>query len=327
MKSEFRAIALADIPAMARLLISRQIREISAFPFLQNRSCSIEHAEAFLGKLLTKESAIGMAAFTGGQLAGYILGEIKDDPIRGRHIWASYEGLAVRENLSPELIRALYAAVSDLWLERGCFRHYILIPLGNRVYLEALQHLSFFIQQVHAVMDLAQYKPFALSSDVQVRIADKTDREKMGRLSGIIQAYQNAAPTFEPVLSEAAADIKAGYEGLVEDTDVTILLAERDGKELGFHLYGDAAPGLMSPDGGAELCVAGTYPSHMGSGIGKKLMNEGCALMGARGFRHLATDWRITNLASSTFWPKCGFLPIAYRMVRHIDANWSRMGS
>ena len=35
----------------------------------------------------------------------------------------------------------------------------------------------------------------------------------------------------------------------------------------------------------------------------------------------MITDWRITNLASSTFWPKCGFKPVAYRMVRYINSN------
>lgn len=73
----------------------------------------------------------------------------------------------------------------------------------------------------------------------------------------------------------------------------------------------------------AEVRVAGTYPCQMGTGVGKNLINEGCVLMRERGFRHMITDWRITNLASSTFWAKYGFKPIAYRMVRYIDRNWT----
>lgn len=49
----------------------------------------------------------------------------------------------------------------------------------------------------------------------------KADREKMGRLSGIIQSYQNASLVFEPMLPEVVADIKAGYESTVEDSYLT----------------------------------------------------------------------------------------------------------
>jgi len=50
-------------------------------------------------------------------------------------------------------------------------------------------------------------------------------------------------------------------------------------------------------------------------------MNEGHKIMIEKGYNNMVTDWRITNLASSTFWPKCGFKPVAYRMVRHINSN------
>jgi ribosomal protein S18 acetylase RimI-like enzyme len=77
----------------------------------------------------------------------------------------------------------------------------------------------------------------------------------------------------------------------------------------------------MAPDYGVELSIAGTYYSKMGSGVGKKLMNESYRVMKEKGYNSIITDWRITNLASSTFWPKCGFKPIAYRMARCIDSN------
>lgn len=79
----------------------------------------------------------------------------------------------------------------------------------------------------------------------------------------------------------------------------------------------------MTPDDVIVLDVAGTVYSQMGSGIGKKLMNEGCRIMKERGYGNIKTDWRITNLASSLFWPKCGFKPVAYRMARYIDKDYA----
>jgi ribosomal protein S18 acetylase RimI-like enzyme len=92
-------------------------------------------------------------------------------------------------------------------------------------------------------------------------------------------------------------------------------------KEVGFQIYETITPDLMTPDNGIELSVAGTYPLQMRNGIGKKLMNEGYRMMKEKGYSSIITDWRITNLASSTFWSKCGFKPIAYRMVRYIDKD------
>ena len=322
-RSEFRAITTADIPSMAELLISRQVLESGAFPFLQNSCRNIKYAVDALEKLFANGTVIGAGAFVENELVGYIAGTVKVDPLRGRHVWVSYEGMAVREDQSPELIRALYAAVCAAWVKQGCFMHYVVVPLGNGAYFDAFQRLSFFIQQVHAAISLEEYRPFAQASSIEVRIAGKADREKMGRLSGIIQSYQNMAPTFELVLPEIMAEIKAGYEDTVEDDDMTALLAEMGGEALGFQLYEAASPGLMSPDDCVELNVAGTVPCRMKTGVGKTLMDAGCALMRARGFRYMVTDWRIINLASSTFWPKCGFHPIAYRMARCIDSNWA----
>lgn len=317
-RSEFRTITRAEIPSMADLLISRQVLESGTFPFLQNHCRNTKHGMDVFEKLFANSTVVGAGAFVENELVGYIVGVIKTDPLRGRHVWISYEGVAIREDQSPELIRALYANACAAWVKQGCFMHYVVVPLGNQAYFEAFQHLSFFIQQVHGAMNLEEYRPFAHSSDAEIRVAGKADHEKMGRLSGIIHSYQNLAPTFELVLPEIMAEIKAGYEGTVEDDDMTVLLAEKDGEELGFQLYEAAVPGLMSPDDCVELSVAGTDPRRMKTGVGKTLMNAGCSLMRERGFRYMITDWRITNLASSTFWPKCGFQPVAYRMVTAI---------
>lgn len=62
---------------------------------------------------------------------------------------------------------------------------------------------------------------------------------------------------------------------MVEDDDTTILIAEKDMKELGFQAYGTPDSTLMIPDNGVELSISGTCGSQRGNGVGKKLMNEG----------------------------------------------------
>lgn len=319
---EFRPIDIGDVPAMVDLLICRQNLESKIFPFLKNSCLNTKHITDLLEKSFINSKVIGIGAFVNDELVGYIIGKIKIDNGRGRHIWVPYEGIAIRKDQPSELIRNLYAKVSILWLEQGCFSHYTLIPLGNQVYYDAFLQLSFFIQQVHGIMNIEDYKPFENVSDADIRLANRMDSELMGRMSSIIYSHQNSAPVFEPVLPEVIVKIKEGYKRIVDD-EAMIIIAEKDMEELGFQVYEPITSDLMAPDDGVELSIAGIYPSQMRSGVGKKLMNEGSRIVKEKGYNNIIIDWRITNLASSTFWAKCGFRPIAYRMVRCIDSNFA----
>ncbi len=318
---EYRPIGIEDVTAMAELLISRQNLESEVFPFLKNSYLNTKNIADFFKKMFINSKVIGIGAFDNDELVGYIIGKINIDNVRGRHVWVPYEGIAIRRDQPSELIRNLYAKVSTMWLEQGCFSHYTLIPLGNQTYYDALLQLSFFIQQVHGIMNLEEYKPFENVSDADIRLANKMDSEAMGKMSSIIYSHQNSTPVFEPALPEVVEEIKEGYKRIVEEEETIILIAEKDMKELGFQVYEPVTSNLMAPDHAVELSIAGIYTSQMRSGVGKKLMNEGSRIVKEKGFNSIITDWRITNLASSTFWPKCGFKPIAYRMVRYIDSN------
>lgn len=87
-------------------------------------------------------------------------------------ISGTYEGIAIRKDQPSQLIRNLYAEVSILWLEEGCFSHYTLIPLGNQVYYEPFLQLSFFIQKVYGIMNIEDYKSFESVSDADIKLAN-----------------------------------------------------------------------------------------------------------------------------------------------------------
>jgi len=322
-KCEFRTITIDDIPAMSDLLICRQNFESKAFPSLKNSCLNAKYITDLLEDLFVNSKVIGIGAFDNDELVGYIIGEMKIDNLRGRgrHIWVPYEGIAIRMDQSSEIIRELYTRVSVLWLEQGCFSHHTFIPLGNQMYFEAFQRLSFSLDHVYGIMNMEDYKPFKSLSDAEIRLANKNDSEIMGNMSSIIFSALNSSPTFLPVVPEIIMKVNHGYKSLVEDNDSTILIAEKDTKELGFQVYDPITPDLMAPDDGVELSIAGTYSSQRGRGVGKKLMNEGFRIMKEKGYNNIISDWKISNLSASTFWPKCGFKPIAYRMVRSIDNN------
>ena len=320
---QFRAITGQDIPSMTRLLMARQERESQLFPFLKNSFLQTGRIAEQLQSLLASGNALGMGVFFHGQLVGYLVGTIRIDTRTGRCVVVPYEGAAIAEDQPTELIRHLYAEASVPWLDHGCFTHSAFVPLAASRYLEAFSKLSFGMEQVYAVLDLEEYRPFKKAAEVGIRLATEEDSEMMGRMASIISKHQNAAPTFIPVFPEILAEIREGFQRSLQDQDTVVLLAEKDGEAVGFHMYIAASPSIMAPDRSVQLVVAGTVQGHRRSGIGQSLMDAGCRMMQDKGYRYVTTDWRITNLASSTFWPKCGFRPIAYRMARAIDPNYA----
>jgi GNAT superfamily N-acetyltransferase len=76
--------------------------------------------------------------------------------------------------------------------------------------------------------------------------------------------------------------------------------------------------GLARPDGAALLGWAATDPDVRGSGAGLALTEGAFAWARERGHEVMVTDWRVTNLLSSRFWPGRGFRETFLRLYRHI---------
>ncbi|MBE0696641.1 MAG: GNAT family N-acetyltransferase, partial [Anaerolineaceae bacterium] len=113
-----------------------------------------------------------------------------------------------------------------------------------------------------------------------------------------------------------------------EDPDATVWLALLDGELVGMQGYWPAEEGddgLLVPEKCTNLLVGGTREGSRGKGIGTLLTKHGLYHAHKTGYRYCETDWRSTNLLSSRFWPRWGFRPVAYRLVRRIDrrAVWA----
>jgi ribosomal protein S18 acetylase RimI-like enzyme len=315
----FEPLTKKDIKFMIPLLSDRQNQEGKSFPYLLNSCLNEDYISRSIEEIFNRYRIVGLAAFYENEMVGYIFARIQFDTDRGRYSWVPYEGMAVKQSESSELIRQLYAGASELWLEYGCFKHFVMTPLGDIRYADAFQRLCFSIEQVHGVMDMNTYTYFKETPDISIRTVNESDKETMGDLSQIIFSYQTLSPTYAPALPEVVMEIKEGYKKIVDDNEAIVILAEIDSKAIGFQAYWPQSNGLMSPDNAVELSISGVLPSKMGEGIGTKLMNEGYKIMKNKGYQYMVTDWRVANLASSTFWPKCGFQPVIYRMVRNID--------
>lgn len=252
----------------------------------------------------------GAEARRDGEVVGRLGGEQREDALRGRHVWSALGDHFAAE---PELYRDLYAVAGAGWLEQGATSHYVVVPAVDEV-LWAWGGVAFAMEQVHAerlLDDVTEPRP---PEGFRIRQGGLDDLDAAARLAPIITEHQIEAPVWSGLERRTDERFRENMREALADLAATWFLAERDNGEPlgGLLLWAD-------PGEPISLDVAATFPEARGLGVGVAL--TGHALWWAReqGHDRMKTDWRIANLLASRFWPKRGFTPTAYRMVRYLQ--------
>jgi GNAT superfamily N-acetyltransferase len=245
----------------------------------------------------------------------------------------SLAGHGIAGDQHAELYKDLYAAASQHWVDEGYFAHYSLVPASDPLLVNTWFCLGFGHEQVHGSLPLHTFSEPAVADlrvpNAQLRLATPKDRQALADVSQLIRTHQAMAPTFGVALPEDTQKIRDGYSRLIDDPEVVIWLVEKEGRILSFQAYFPAEEepsAMLVPANGVELGVAATQPEYRGSGFNHALTQQGLMHAKAKGKQYVLTDWRMTNLQSSRYWPRQGFLPIAYRLFRFIDPRiaWAR---
>lgn len=317
----------------AKLLALRHQKDRLAAPTLPSRFESEQDAEQAIRVDWEKAGATGVAAIENGSLVGYLFGAKAENPTRGRHVWVSLAGHGIASDQDTELYKDLYAAASQYWVDEGYFAHYSLVPASCPSLVHTWFCLGFGHEQVHGSLPLHALDEPAVADlrvpNTQLRLATPKDRQALADVSLLIRTHQATAPIFGVALPEDTQNIRNGYSRLVDDPDVDIWLVEKGGRILSFQAYFPAEEepsAMLVPANGIELGVAATQPEYRGLGFNHALTLQGLMHAKAKGKQYVLTDWRMTNLQSSRYWPRQGFLPIAYRLSRFIDPRiaWAR---
>lgn len=216
---------------------------------------------------------------------------------------------------------------------KGYFYHCALVPASNPHLLQIWFCLGFGYEQAHGLLSLEKrpYNEFSTGNleGIQIRLATPEDREEIADVSQLIRTYQAKSPIFGVALPEDAAKIRDGYSRLVDDSQVDLWIAKKADQIISFQTYfpTESDPSaFMTPDHCVELGIAATRPEYRGLGVQYALTGRGLAHAKAKGYHYCMTDWRVTNLQSSRYWPRQGFEPVVYRVSRLIDSriSWAR---
>ncbi|MFN8472969.1 MAG: GNAT family N-acetyltransferase [Anaerolineae bacterium] len=321
----------AMLPDAGRLLALRHAHDRAALPTLPSRFEEAAVAAKAVRAALDRPMAQGFAAVRGDRVVGYCIGDVALAEIWGRSGWVRPPGCAVGPDEDAELVRDLYAALGQRWIDLGCFSHYAVVPTSDPALLQMWYSLSFGIQQVYGLRALDDLggPGLPLPPGVEIRVAGPDDRTVLADFSDIIWRHQVQAPVWGMMLPETVEDQREGWAELVDEPGWTVWLAFYEGQPVGiqgYHPEEESDEALIVPEACASLSVAGTREGARGRGVGQAMTRRGLKGVRDAGFRVCLTDWRSTNLLSSRFWPRQGFAPVAYRLNRIIDSRiaWAR---
>jgi ribosomal protein S18 acetylase RimI-like enzyme len=304
------------LPHAGELLAARHRAQRAAEPLLPARYENAEAAAAEVEVLAKSEGASGAVALRGSRVVGFLLGVRKGDEIWGANVWVETAGHGVEV---AEDLRDLYGAAAARWMDEGRDRHYALVPATDRDLVDAWSRVSFGQQHAYGIREVP-----GVAWPESVRPAEERDLDALVELAPLLQDHQSLAPVFGGGLpQETEEELRAGLLEDLRKPEIGDLVAEHDGRILGaFQIVpvelSSMHVGLARPDGAAFLGWAATRPDVRGSGAGVALTDAGFAWARERGYGTMVTDWRVTNLLASRFWPARGFRESFLRLYRRI---------
>lgn len=304
----------------ATLLAARHARQREIEPLLPDRYEAREAAREEVAAVWHTEGASGAFAFRKGTPVGYLLGAPRNAEEWGDNIWVELAGHAVEE---AEDIRDLYATAAADWFDEGKRRHYALVPAHLPTLIDAWFRLGFGHQQGHGIREIPPDTAVQVPAGFEIREPGEEDIENLVAVDLALPAHQRSSPVFSTRPLSTADESRAEWRKTLAGDEEKLLIGCRDGKpvacwsvcaaELSRHYNG-----LGLPERACYLAFASTLPEARGSGIGVALTDASLAAAAEEGYAAMVTDWRVTNLLASRFWPKRGFRPAFYRLYRSI---------
>jgi ribosomal protein S18 acetylase RimI-like enzyme len=313
---EIRNFEDEHLDAAASLLAERHRRHRLAEPLLPARFEDPEAARGEIEALRRKDGAAGAVALRAGRVVGYLVGAPADDEVWGANEWVELAGHAAEE---AEVVRDLYAAVAERWVDAGRMRHWAVAPASDAALVDTWFRLSFGQQQAYGIQEVQP-----TSWPGRARLAEPRDVDALVELAPGLAAHQQETPVFSGRGFGLDEDeLRAEIEKDIASERWGSLVAELDGRVVANFEVAPAEEssmhtGLARPERSCYLAYALTDPGARGSGLGVELTQACFAWAHERGYETMVTDWRVTNLLASRFWPARGFRTSFLRLYRSI---------
>jgi GNAT superfamily N-acetyltransferase len=217
------------------------------------------------------------------------------------------------------LLRDLYAAAAEGWAKAGAERHYVLVPALNDA-LQPWYRLGFGHMHVEALRPIG-IEHRSPPDGVRLRAGTRADLEVAEDLDLEIFNLQARSPSFAGLSLDREARRREWLEINLNEEGLRYLVAEANGDLVGHTLIFRPEPVFGVPSNAASLVSTVVREGERGRGIGEAMLSEILRLAAEAGYGSVFTNWRMTNLSASRFWPALGFQPIYHRLHRKIGSG------
>jgi predicted N-acetyltransferase YhbS len=228
-------------------------------------------------------------------------------------LWVDVAGHVLEGDV--EHARDLYAAAAQRWVDEGHREHAVFIPSHDSALIDAWFRLSFGASAVLAIRETAGAEEY--NGGVTIRPGTPDDFGHAARLEIAMHEAMEPSPSFSGYQPDSPEVVEREWR---EDdfSPFELFVAERDGSVIGHLLLYRRPAGLRVPRDAIDLGQGSTYPEARGTGVGRALTAHGIRWAHEHGYPTMTTDWRMTNLWASRFWPNRGFRPTFLRLYRSI---------
>jgi len=230
---------------------------------------------------------------------------LKIDRFDAHPVWGACVFLEAQAD-DAEAVRSAYAEGAGDWPPL-----HFAVARATPGALDPWYRLGF--AQMHAyAARAATAEPFDIAG-VELRRGGPHDLDTAVAIDGLIYEAQAAPPSYSSFEPDPE-DVRRTWAETLTDGDVTYVVAERGGTPVGHvTLFPDA-----TDEAALHLASTAVVPEARGSGVGRLLTAFALAHAAERGFARLRTNWRVTNLAASRYWPARGFELTHLRLVRRL---------
>jgi GNAT superfamily N-acetyltransferase len=270
----------------------------------------------------------GFVAHRGGQLTAGIVGGVGNrSETGGAAGLLSAQVPVLCASGHPDDLADCYAAAAREWVNSEAMRHVVTVLAGDRTTHDTLVSLGFGREQAYAVREIppdgSLDEPMddrRATNPVTVRRATSDDLDLVLPVTAVVTEHQRLSPTFSMASAAWFEQLPAAMAvELADETAYIHVAVDEHGTAVGLAASYDEPSTPIVPELSVELSLVGVRPDRRGLGIGSRLTAAALEDARLRGRRSVHADWRTTNLLSARYWPRRGFRPVAYRMVRTID--------
>ena len=267
-------------------------------------------------------NGLGVAAIEDSSLQGFLTGMAAGELFGvSQGIYIPLHGHGVKGRDRQLLYQQLYAAASEIWVQKGLLSHVITLYAHDDAAVNAWFFLDFGLRCVDAIRPLDGV-PASGKDLPDIRRVEPKDAGILLDLDREHWRYYRNAPMFMNVQEDCTME---GLRDWLSQRDQYIWAAFENGVPVAYMMLRHGGETFASDDEKSmNICGAYTREGVRKSGYGAAVLQTIVSWLRENGYACLGVDYESFNIQGSRFWQK-HFTPFTYSLTRRIDERAAKL--